>query len=294
MKTYFDCYPCLLRQALRAARLVGANDAQQQYVLQQALSLLQNQPPTATPPEIAYQIQLIIYQNISNRDPYQEVKELSTQQAMSMYPEMKRLVLQSDDPLATAIRLSIAGNIIDFGIHDQIADLNQTVERVLHQPYAIDDRAAFLALLKSADHLLFLADNAGETVFDRILIEELAIPVIYAVKDRPILNDATLHDALAAGLDSCTTIISTGSHGQGTILSTCSAEFHEQFRNAPLIIAKGQANFESLDSVDRKIFNLLQIKCPVLGGHLGVPEGSIVFRQNLPPDTGECDAIPQS
>lgn len=280
MKTFFDCYPCFLRQALRAARLSGANEPQQYSILQQTLLLLQHLPPNANPPEIGNQIHQIVREVVGVEDPYLEVKKISTQQAMALYPKLKALVQQSEDPLGLAIRLSIAGNIIDFGVSDQIADLWETVERVIQQPYAIDDQAAFKAYLKNADHILYLADNAGETVFDRVLIEELPVPVIYAVKGGPILNDAILPDALAAGVDTCASLVSNGAQAAGTILSACSAAFREQFENAPMIIAKGQANFETLSDAGGKIFCLLQVKCPIIGMDLDVPVGSIVARQS--------------
>lgn len=281
MKTYFDCYPCFLRQALRAARLSGADEAQQYCILQQTLALLQQLPPDANPPEIGNQIHQIVREVVNVQDPYLEAKKISTQQAMALYPKLKAMVEQSEDPLGLAIRLSIAGNIIDFGVSDQIADLWETVERVSQQPYAIDDRAAFKAYLENADHILYLADNAGETVFDRILIEELPVPVIYAVKGGPILNDAILSDAFAAGLDTCAALVSNGAQAAGTILSACSAAFVEQFENAPMIIAKGQANFETLSDAGEKIFCLLQVKCPIIGMDLDVPVGSIVARQSI-------------
>ena len=281
MKTYFDCYPCFLRQALKAARLSGANEAQLYSVLQSTLSVLQNLPSNATPPEIGYKIHKIVREAIDTQDPYDDVKKISTQKALALYPRLKAMVRQSKDPLATAIRLSIAGNIIDFAMSDQIADLWSTVERVVKQPYAIDDREALKECMKNADHVFYLADNAGETVFDRVLIEELPLPVIYAVKGGPILNDAIMQDALAAGLDSCATIISNGSQAPGTILSLCSSSFREQFNNATLIIAKGQANYESLSNAGTKIFCVLQVKCPVIASDLEVTEGSIVVRQSV-------------
>lgn len=280
MKTYFDCYPCFVRQALRAARLVNADETQQHLVLQRTLALLQHLPAGATPPEIGHQVDQIVHSLIDAPDPYLEVKRTSTEQAMSLYPRLKALVSHSDDRLAAAIRVSIAGNIIDFALNDHIADLWETVERVMQQAYAIDDQAALKMYLKSAGQILYLADNAGETVFDRILIEELPVPVIYAVKDGPVINDATLQDALAVGLDSCATLISNGARAPGTILSLCSASFREQFENAPVIIAKGQANFETLSESGAKIFCLLQVKCPVIGADLHVPAGSIVVHQS--------------
>ncbi len=280
MKTYLDCYPCFLQQALKAARLSGADETQQYSIMQYSLSLLRNLPSGENPPEIGYHIHQIVSDIVDIQDPYREVKEKSTQQAKALYPKMKVMVKQSEDPISLAIRLSIAGNIIDFGVSDQIVDLWETVERVVHKHYAIDDITALISLLKTADHILYLADNAGETIFDRILIEVLPIPVIYVVKSSPYVNDATMSDALAAGLDTCATLIEKGAHAAGTTLPLCSEQFRSQFEKAPLIIAKGQANFETLSDAGEKVFCLLQVKCPIIGLDLGVPVGSIVARQS--------------
>lgn len=283
METFFECHPCCLRQALRVAQLSNADETQQHMVLQRTLSLLQSIPMNATPPEIAYQVHRIVHDVVDPTNPYHEAKKISTKQALDLYPRLKTLVHQSKDPLACAIRLSIAGNIIDFAMNDQIDNLWGTVERVLQQPYALDDSELLRARLTNVKRVLFLSDNAGETVFDRVLIEELPVPVTYAVKGDPFLNDAIMEDALAAGLDSCATLISNGVQGPvpGTILSLCSAEFREHFADAPLIIAKGQANFETLGEAGEKIFCLLQVKCPVISGVLDTPVGSIVIRQSV-------------
>jgi len=167
-----------------------------------------------------------------------------------------------------------------FGVSDQIADLWETVERVIRQPYAIDDSAILKSYLKTADHVLYLADNAGETVFDRVLIEALPAPVIYAIKSSPYVNDAIMPDALAAGLDTCATLISNGAQAAGTLLPLCSQLFRDHFENAPLIIAKGQANYETLSDTGAKVFCLLQVKCPIIGLDLDVPVGSIIARQS--------------
>jgi damage-control phosphatase, subfamily I len=277
LKIFLDCYPCFLQQALRAARLSKANDSQQNFILQQTLTLLQNMQPGATPPEIGYQVHRYVQDVMGNQDPYLEKKKISTQQALALYPKLRQMVQLSDDPLAAAIRISIAGNIIDFAMTDQIADLWETVERVIRQPYAIDDTAAFRAHLKSANQVLYLADNAGETVFDRVLIEVLPVPVIYVVKNQPVLNDAVMEDALAAGLDEvCESLIENGSPSTGTILPLCSESFRTQFHTAPLVIAKGQANYETLSNVLRSVFCLLQVKCPMIGEDLNAPIGSII------------------
>lgn len=278
MRIYLDCYPCFLRQALDAARRAGADDAQQWVVLDRVLEALRQIEPGATPPEIGDQVHRIVRQVAGSSDPYQEAKATSTRQALDLYPRMTELVREADDPLDVAVRLSIAGNIIDAA-HFQECDLWGTVERVLAQPFAVDDGAAFRAALADAHAVLYMADNAGETVFDRVLIEALPVPVIYAVKGGPTLNDATYQDALAAGIGGVAEIVSTGSDAPGTILDRCSEEFCALYERAEMIIAKGQANYETLSEEGPRVFLLLQAKCPVIAGDVGAPVGSIVLRQ---------------
>lgn len=279
MKIYLDCYPCFLRQAIHAARLAGCDSSRQYAVVSNTLKLLQDLQPGMTPPEIARLVHGMVRDESSVADPYVDAKADSTRAALALYPRLRALVDDSDDPLTVALRLSIAGNIIDLGVADGYHDLWQTVERVLAQPYAIDHEAALRAGLTRADHVLFLADNAGETVFDRLLIEAIDRPVIYAVKGSPTLNDATREDAVAAGLDTVARIVSNGTDAPGTILPLCSEEFLEIFRSAPLVIAKGQANYETLSDAGSRVFCLLQIKCPVIAEDIGSPVGGIVIRQ---------------
>jgi hypothetical protein len=244
------------------------------------LNLLQTLKPGTPPPEIACHVHRLVREEISAIDPYAEAKAESTRQALSMYSRLKALIRSSDDPLDTAIRLSIAGNIIDFGVKDHHDDLWETVERVLVQPYAIDDGPLLRDALQNADQVLFLADNAGETVFDRLLIEVLELPVVYVVKGHPVLNDATEADALAAGLEAHATIIDNGSDAPGTILAQCSDRFRRIYEAAPLVIAKGQANYETLSDAGAHVFCLLQIKCPVIGEDIAAPMGGIVVRRS--------------
>lgn len=278
MKTYLDCYPCFLRQALDASRLAGADDSQQKAILDRVLAVLQEIEPAATPPEIGDQVHRIVRELTGHTDPYQAIKTASTHQALALYPRMVDLLQEASDPLDTAVRLSIAGNIIDVARQEPY-DLWQTVERVLAQPFAVNDRAAFEQTLGKAEGVLFLADNAGETVFDKTLIQALDVPVVYAVKGGPTLNDATRKDALAAGLEGVAQIVSTGSDAPGTILTRCSPEFRKRYEQAAVIIAKGQANYETLSDQGPKVFFMLQIKCPVIARDMDVPVQSIVLKQ---------------
>jgi uncharacterized protein with ATP-grasp and redox domains len=278
VRIYLDCYPCFLRQALDAARRAGADEIRQHEVLRRVLEALQHIEPTATPPEIGDQVHRVVRQVAGNGDPYREAKTSSTRQALALYPRLREMVREAGDPLDVAVRLSIAGNIMDAG-YGQDYELWDTVERVLAQPFAIDDGPAFREALVRAGQVLYLADNAGETVFDRVLIEALDVPVVYAVKGGPILNDATREDALAAGVGGVAEIVSTGSNAPGTILSRCSEEFRKMYEQARLIIAKGQANYETLSEAGPRVFFMLQAKCPVIARDAGVPTASIVLKQ---------------
>ena len=177
-----------------------------------------------------------------------------------------------------AVRIAIAGNIIDLGVAENY-DLDATLKRVLTQALAINDIASFRIALSRSNSVLYLADNAGETVFDQILIEILDTPVTYVVKAGPIINDATQEDAVDAGIDQVAKIIDNGSNAPGTLLDQCSKTFRNRFAQADLIIAKGQANYESLSGISAPIFFLLQAKCGVIARDMEVAEGCIVLKQ---------------
>lgn len=258
--------------------MAGANHQQQTKLLYKTLLFLSEMKPSSTPAEVGHWIHRHIREELGNTDPYNKVKETSTREALALYPWMKNVVKKAEDPLETAVRLSIAGNIIDFGPKLDY-DLAKSVKKTLTKPLSINHLNDLRNKLKQVSHVLYLADNAGETVFDRVLIEFINIPVIYAVKESPILNDATQKDALEAGIDKVAEIVSTGSNAPGTILDHCSASFQKLYRNSDLIISKGQGNYETLSEEGSHIFFLLIAKCPVIASDLKVKQGSIVIKQ---------------
>ena len=145
--------------------------------------------------------------------------------------------------------------------------------------------AAFKSVLHRAKTILYLADNAGETVFDRVLIEEImrlypAKKIIYAVKEKPIINDALRKDAYACGINTIAEVVSSGSDAPGTVLSLCSRDFLRKFKNADMVISKGQGNFEALTGTRRPVFFLFMAKCPVVARHMRCQIGSIILRYN--------------
>lgn len=278
MRTYLDCLPCFLSQALRAARIATDDEALIKEVLDEVGKMLGDLPLESTPPESGRRVYQKVAQVTGNRDPFKFLKEEGTREALAWYPYLKDRVEASPDRLETAIRIAIAGNVIDFG-PNRAFDLAREIELTLEKCPAIWDYPAFKDSLSRADEILYLGDNAGECVFDRILIEELKRPVIYAVRDIPVINDATREDALQAGIDQVATIISSGTDAPGTILDTCSSEFKKIYRQAGCIISKGQGNYEALSGEQRPIFFLLKVKCRVIADDIGVQEGDIVLKE---------------
>lgn len=244
----------------------------------EALRILQSLPESSTPPEISTHVHQAVREITGNPDPYLEAKAESTQKALEILPRLRGILAAAEDPLETAVRLSIAGNIMDFGPNPQF-DLWEVVERVLKQPLAINDLEGLRHRLAHMEWLLYLADNAGETVFDRLLIETLGPKVIYVVKGGPALNDAIYADAVAAGIDEVAEVMDNGAQTTGTILEYCSPDFQTRFRQADLIISKGMGNYETLSTVKGPIFHLMQVKCPVIGMDVGAPLGSVVVKQ---------------
>jgi uncharacterized protein with ATP-grasp and redox domains len=273
-----ECKQCFQRQARQSAERLGLDRAATTALLTAVTRRLEQTPEGEIPPITASAIHALIRQQSGNPDPYHAAKAEATAHALSLYPRLKQLLRDSSDPLQTAVRLAIAGNIIDLGVSEQY-DLEASIERVLVTEPAINHLPQLKQALKRADHLLFLADNAGETVMDRLLIEQLELPVTYVVKGGPAVNDATREDAVAAGLDTVCEVIDHGAATLGTLLQQCSLAFRQRFDAAPLIIAKGMANYESLGGSRPDIFFLLQAKCAVVAADLGVAEKSLIVLQ---------------
>ena len=280
MRTHLDCIPCFFKQALKAARLAGANEDTQKRILDNLAAEIPNFPLSSSPPEMGGIVYRLVREITGEEDPFKEVKDEYNKIALNSYPDLKNKVIHSGDRLLAAIRLAIAGNVIDLGA-DNPFDLEKEIEDVFKKDFAIFDYQEFKEALKSTKQILYLADNAGEVVFDRILIEELNKEVTYVVRDKPVINDALIEDAKFCGIDKMAKIISNGSDVPGTVLSLCSRDFLDLYEKAKLIISKGQGNFEGLAGSDNApIFFLFKVKCPVIGNDVGCNDGDIVLKYN--------------
>lgn len=279
MKAKPECNRCFMRQASDAARLAGLDRQRGEALLNTLAEGLAQAPQGQNPAITASWMHARIRTLSGNSDPYREKKREATVHAFGLYPHLKTLLGESTDPLATAVRLAIAGNIIDLGVAGEY-DLEASIERVLALQPAVDDLEPLRNAVHKASKILYLGDNAGETVLDRLLIETLGKPVTYVVKGGPAVNDATRDDARGAGLEEVCEVIDNGAAAMGTLLDQCSAAFRRRFDEAELIIAKGMANYESLSGTRPNLFFLLQAKCAVVAADLGVAVKSIVILEN--------------
>jgi len=283
VQTYLDCYPCFVRQALEAARLATDDEGTIRQALDGTLAILQEMDLQSTPPEIGAAVHRLVRQVTGDADPYRAIKRTCTKHALALYPALAERVAASDDSFATAARLAIAGNIIDLGIPDAPYDgdaLRLDIENVLRAPLTVDDLELLRGEIGAAQRVLYLGDNAGETVFDRLFIEQIAAPVTYVVKATPVLNDAVLEDAQQAGLDRVATLIDGGFDAPGTLLAHASPALREAWQAADVVISKGQGNLEALSQTPGRVFFLLRAKCAVIARHLGLPQGSLILKRS--------------
>ncbi len=279
MKTYLECFPCFLRQALHLAKICGLDEAKQKKIIDHTGSLFAQIDLNATSPEIAYFIHHELKKFLGKDDPYEQTKEKNVAEALKLLPVLNSHLLSAANPLHTATRLAIAGNVIDLGAQESF-DLTKEIESVLTADFAIDDFTSFAADLAKAKNIVYLGDNTGEGVFDKLFIEQINKPLIYATREKPIINDITIKWAKKIGLHTVCTVVSSGAKTPGTVPKQCSREFQQTLTNADIIISKGQGNYEALSDTSLPIYFFLKAKCQVMADHIGVPLGSYLLIKN--------------
>ena len=292
-----DCVVCLLKQYLQISRMCGISEDTLKFEFHSLLEKLPDIASSVTPPEMAAYLTREIENATGVSDPYKEIKIASNKAAMAQYPKLKKRIADAANPFAEALALAIAGNLIDFGASVSL-DLTAALEEILDQPlfqhieegedfneglFMLED---FHRDLKNAENIIYLGDNAGEIVFDRIFIETLLedFPekkITFVVRGGPALNDALLEDTKTVGIDKIVETISSGAATAGTVLSKCDPEFIERLHGADLIISKGQGNFEALSGEKLPpTWFLFRIKCRTVADLAGGPEGSLVLTKN--------------
>jgi len=280
MKTALECIPCFVRQAAEAVEMSGGDEQQREQLLKLLLSEIAASDWGVMPVSIAQRIQRLVREETGQADPYRALKDRMNRTALDLLPSAAALARGHRNPHEAVVRLAIAGNLLDAGSRTRLdpKELEAHVSGMWHMPLVGNVEELFRAA-SAARWILYLADNAGEIVFDRLLIEALPLDkVTVAVRGRPVINDATMVDAEIAGIPDLVPVISNGSDAPGTLVEECSDGFRDCFDKADLIIAKGQGNYETLSDTTKDAFFLLTVKCPAIAAEIGAQVGDLVAK----------------
>jgi len=285
MQTFTECLPCFERQIEKLAAMVAADDRKlQERIQQQCQEIIRQTDTNHPPPELAARIYAQAAKLTGQNDFFAQHKHKANTQVLELLPSLEERIQASPDPLLTSLRFSLIANYIDVGVDGEF-----DWEAALTQEKAQEEVGGYSKLCQllhtDRPQVMILGDNAGEIGMDTLLVKQLQgleAEVTYVVRGAPILNDATLEDARFVGMDRICRVISSGVDGPGTLLSRCHPEFLEKLYTAPIVISKGQGNFESLHGRLAGIFFALKVKCPVVAKLTGFPVRTSVFDQMMP------------
>lgn len=279
MKIFSECLPCLLRQALWAAQNSTNSAEKVDKAMEEAVKTLAEYKNFSYAPELYEAMFSKIKKVTGENDPYLKIKQKDIAAAKRVYQALEHRLEKEGGGLFWALRIASVGNSIDSAIYPD-ANIEEELETELEKGFQICDIDEFEKAVKKARKLLIIGDNAGETVFDKILIKSLPerVEVLYAVRNSPVINDATVKEAVDSGLEEVAKIISQGCDTPGAVLSRCGDEFLKEFYGADIVISKGQGNLEALTGEKRPVFFLLKVKCPLIAKLTGAEVGQYVFR----------------
>jgi damage-control phosphatase, subfamily I len=282
MSIKVDCIPCIIKQALYTARVSKIKDEKIHFdIIKNIYEETLRFSEEMSAPRFAATIKQIVYSYSGIEDPFKEIKEENLKKALNFISYLKTYINSSSDPLEEAVRIAILGNIIDLGANPEF-NLADEISKISSNNIRLDDYSSFKKKIKNAPYILYIGDNAEEAVFDKLLIEQL-LPknIIFAVREVPILNDITMDFAEKIGLDKAANIISSGSTIPGTDMNDVNENFKNIFYKAPMVIAKGQGNFETLMNEKREIYFMFKIKCEVVSKICGNPIGTSMLYHDV-------------
>lgn len=277
MRSSIECIPCNMSSLIRILKRAGVSKEAQQKAIKKFMERLINLDSfDMTPVHMGREIRCVISEIFGEVDLYREMKDSANDLLLSLYSELKTVVLESSNPIETALRFSVAGNIIDFAPGHEI-DVVKTLRKSIETEFAINDLDRLLTDIERAKSILVIGDNCGEAVLDKLFLELLDIPIKYfAVRSAPVLNDVTMREAKLMSIEEVATVIESGTDAPGTLLDRITPEFKEILYSSDVVISKGQGNFESLSDIDREVYFLLMTKCDVVSGYIGVEKGSFI------------------
>ena len=282
MKTQFECIPCIVNSYLRLVDTNVIPESRQEVILRQLLQYLSRVDYDQSPPMLGRTLHRMIRDFLQDPDPYSQLKQNYNHMILDLYPSFKEMVESSEDSFDTAMRLAIAGNVIDFGAKYQF-DVMETINNVMEGELAIDDSSSLRDALEQAQTLLYIGDNCGEIVLDKLFLETLEVPQKYfVVRESPVINDITWEDAKMTRMDEVATIITTGDDSPGAVWEFASKEFKDHYNKADVVISKGQGNLEGLIDVPHDhLYFLLVTKCDLIAERIGSQKGNFVVKRGI-------------
>lgn len=279
-----ECVSCIINQAHRVATAINASDTLSAKMVANTTKMSKKFSFNSSPPVIASDVyeQLALLANKS--DLYDEVKKESTKKAISFVPKLQNYLNQSDNLLYDATKVAIAGNVIDLAAQVSY-DLDLELEHIFHTNFAIDDFEKLKKKLEHSKTLVYLGDNVGEHIFDKLYIETLSklflnLDIYYFTRGTPIINDVTYSEAIEAGIDSTCSVIDSGVNTPGFDYERASLRAKTLFDEADVVISKGMGNYECMSEYTKdNIFFLLKVKCSVVATSLNSSLGDIICKK---------------
>ncbi|HZX21180.1 MAG TPA: ARMT1-like domain-containing protein [Clostridia bacterium] len=281
MKIFLDCLPCMLRQVLESAHMATDDETVHERIMDEAVKVLSEYKQHSCAPELCEAMHIIVKKHTGVDDPYSEIKSRDISSALKLEPIIRKFAISGENLLIGLLKVSATGNVMDSALYSDL-DIEACLTEEMEKPFVICDDDKFNKDIDGAETILIIGDNAGEAVFDKPLAEHLSCghKVIYAVRDVPIINDATVEDAFKTGIADYSEVVSTGCGMPGAVIESCSIEFQEMFNNADVVISKGQGNFEALSDTTRSVYFLLKAKCCRIANALDVEINEYVFKKN--------------
>ncbi len=278
-----QCVDCILGKFLNKAP-DGTDEATRLSYVRNLLKIIADADNSVSAPEIVARATALKNEMFGYSDDFAVVKKHFNALMLSKENDVRQIIQNSAEPLETAVKFALLGNYIDFGAMDSVseiklAELLSSVEDIVLNQTEFDN---FVTDLKSAKRLVYLTDNCGEVVLDKLLIEvitrqfpQMAVNII--VRGQPVLNDATEDDATQVGLNTVADLLSNGTDIAGTCIEKLSSKARTLVENADVIISKGQGNFETLYGCGLNVYYIFLCKCSMFSKRFNVPKFTGMF-----------------
>ncbi len=282
-----ECVKCLIKKFSKDYPLNTDTEKSEEFT-NKVLDIINNATPDKSAPELVEKIENLRFEIFGVKKDFKDIKRHFNALIMSMEDEIENQILSSPSPLETAVKYAMMGNYIDFGAMDKVDEdkLFKFIDDALDIDVPQNEFLRFQNELETSKRVVFVTDNCGEVVFDKLFIKTILklypeIDLDIIVRGEDVLNDATMDDAKQIGLDKIARVTGNGTAIAGTCLDRVSKDTRKKIDNADLIIAKGQGNFETLRYCGLNIYYIFMCKCTMFAERFNVPRFSGMFINDL-------------